>query len=141
MESQQGKQRHTHKWSQAIPPEPIRGYGGTELGSAAQLTLCSHPKSLSPSAPRRRHCCSYQCQRKGVGWLGDVRSREFLRWLLGKHRGWAWSSFLLGPVYRSAGPGLAVIMAKCTDSTINKQTADSTGANITPNVYQLSPNL
>lgn len=36
---QQGKQRHTHKWRQAIPPEPIRGDGGTQLGSAAQLTL------------------------------------------------------------------------------------------------------
>lgn len=34
-----GEDRHTPQWSQAIPLEPIREDGGTELGSAAQLTL------------------------------------------------------------------------------------------------------
>lgn len=56
---------------------------------------------------------------KGRAWAGrgDVRSLTFLRWPLGKHSGWARTSFLPGPVYRPAGPGLAVITAKCTDST------------------------
>lgn len=80
---------------------------------------------------------------KGRAWAGrgDVRSLAFLRWPLGKHSSWAWSSFPPGPVYRPAGPGLAVITAECTDSTINKHTADSRGANVAPNVYQLSPSL
>lgn len=39
-----------------------------------------------------------------------------------------------GPVYRSAWPSLGVITAKCTDNAINKHTADSRGANITPNI-------
>ena len=46
-----------------------------------------------------------------------------------------------GSVYRSAWPSLGVITAKCTDNAINKHAADSRGANVTPNIKQLSLSL
>lgn len=35
-----------------------------------EAALCSHPRSLSLPASRRRHSHGYQCQRKGVGQPG-----------------------------------------------------------------------
>lgn len=138
--------RGTLKWRQPYPRTLQRGWRD-RAGQCS--TAHPHPRCMellfavttevSDSQPQG-DVTTTVISARGRAWAsgGDVRSPAFLRWPLGKH-----GTELLppGPVYRPAGPSLAVITAKCTDSTINKHTADSTGANITPNVYQLSPKL
>lgn len=124
-------------------PEPIRGMEGRSW--AGQHS--SPSPTLDGVTPEVSHCqpqgdvTGAVISGKGRAWAGrgDVRSP--------RSSGGLWANTqagleLLSPgsVYRSAGPGRALIAAKCTDSTINKHTADSTGANITPNIYQLSAN-
>lgn len=130
----------TLKWRQPYPRTHQRGWRAG-AGQCSTAPLCSHHTSLRLPAPRRRHQQSYQCRRKGVGPRGRCEEPRVPQVAFGQTRRPGLELLPPGPVYRPAGPSLAVITAKCTDSTINKHTADSRGANITPNVYQLSPKL
>ena len=122
------------------PPAPTaRGQsqgGGARLAHVDEAALCSHPERHYSPAPRKTSPVWLSAEEKeGCGLAGKSQGPR-------RSSGGLWANTAAGherpsspgPVYRSAWPSLGVITAKCTDNTINKQAADSRGANMTPNV-------